>query len=178
MNLHLCFRYNPRTGNIVWRRRPLEHFPDTRAWKVWNTRYAGRIAGRKPLSKHYRDRAGMRVGICNIAHCVHAVIWQMVKGPIPSGLVVDHINGNPWDNRWSNLRLVTPAQNSANTKRPSTNTSGYKGVSWSRRGRCWLATYRVNRRTKHIYGFSNKKHAHAAYKKAVIELRGEYARTN
>ena len=44
--LHECFSYNAETGKLTWKRRPLVHFDgDERLWKIWNTRYAGTLAG-------------------------------------------------------------------------------------------------------------------------------------
>lgn len=45
---------------------------------------------------------------------VHRVIWEMLNGPIPKGHVIDHINGDPFDNRVENLRLASPSQNARN----------------------------------------------------------------
>lgn len=49
----------------------------------------------------------------------------------PEGMVVDHINHHPEDNRKTNLRIITRSQNSMNQKESLVNTSGVKGVSWN-----------------------------------------------
>jgi len=45
---------------------------------------------------------------------VHRVIWEMFNGAIPDGMQVDHIDGNPENNKIENLRLVTSSQNAMN----------------------------------------------------------------
>ncbi len=92
----------------------------------------------------------------------------------PKGLQVDHINHNPLDNRRSNLRIVTKEQNQMNQKIPKTNTSGYKGVSWSKQKRKWI----VKIKRTQIGSFEDKLSAAFFYDKNVRKIFGEYAWTN
>lgn len=42
---------------------------------------------------------------------VHRVIWEAFNGPIPEGLEIDHIDGNPHNNNLSNLQAITHREN-------------------------------------------------------------------
>ena len=44
----------------------------------------------------------------------HRIIWEMLKGPIPDGMVIDHINQDKSNNRIENLRCVTYGENNGN----------------------------------------------------------------
>ena len=52
---------------------------------------------------------------------------------------IDHINGIPSDNRISNLREVSHAQNMQNAKMRADNKSGVTGVSWCKQSEKWIA---------------------------------------
>lgn len=90
--------------------------------------------------------------------------------------LVDHINGNIYDNRRQNLRRATPQQNAWNSKMPVTNTSGFKGVS--RSGARFTAQIGYNRKLRRLGTFSTAEEAAEAYDKAAIELFGEFAALN
>lgn len=94
----------------------------------------------------------------------------------PSGVGVDHINCNGLDNRRSNLRLATSAQNAKNRGMHPGNTSGYKGVCWHPSANRWQAQIKVDGRNKYLGLFPTPVEAHAAYCAAAKELHGEFAR--
>lgn len=92
---------------------------------------------------------------------------QLLMGSRP-GYVVDHINGNPLDNRRSNLRWATHSENARN--RGASSATGYKGVSRTAHGR-YTAT--INLGT-----FDTAEEAAAAYDAIARDLHGEFACLN
>ncbi len=107
-----------------------------------------------------------------------AVLMHRVIMDAPKGMDVDHINGNALDNRRSNLRVCTHAQNRANSKRSENNTSGYKGVSWDKKSSIWYTSAKYKGKTINLGRFVNIIDAAKAYDEAVIKWHGEYARPN
>lgn len=102
---------------------------------------------------------------------------RMILGA-PSGMEVDHINGNGLDNRRSNLRLATKAENGRNRGANDNNTSGYKGVCFHKGMRMWEASIKVDR-VRHSLGFYADKHdAHVAYVAGSDKLHKEFARAS
>jgi HNH endonuclease len=88
---------------------------------------------------------------------------------------IDHINGDSLDNRVSNLRISTPAQNAKNKKLSKLNTSGCAGVGLTRNGK-YRVRINVNHKEIRIGTFSSKDDAIKARKEAELKYFGEWAR--
>lgn len=151
--------YDPETGVFTWR-----------IGRKGRGCAAGAVAGR------VRDHDGYcRLGIDGERYFAHQLAWLHVHGEWANS-DLDHINGQPDDNRIANLRIATGSENLANARRPCHNTSGFKGVSWHRVAGKWRATIKKNRVPIHIGHFTSAEDAHAAYVAKAKELFGEFAR--
>lgn len=154
--------YDPETGVFVWRVRPQQP-PE------WNSRYALCIAGGVNC-EGYR-----RIVIDYVGYLAHHLAWLYVTGEwAPEE--IDHINGNPSDNRFANLRAASRKQNSFNRKRASHNKCGFKGVKWHAPRSKWVAWITADSKKHYLGYFATPEAAHAAYCKAAIALHGEFAR--
>lgn len=94
-----------------------------------------------------------------------------------SSIHVDHRDTNPLNNRKSNLRTCTLAENNRNTKSRK-GTSKYKGVCWQKNTLRWSAEIRSHGVRYKLGLFNNEENAAKAYDAKAIELHGEFARTN
>ena len=93
----------------------------------------------------------------------------------PDGLYVDHINHNVYDNRKSNLRIVTTAQNEMNKGNRKDNTSGCKGVNWDKRHNKWHVRLSYNKVRMDLGYFDDFDKAVSVRKEAEKKYYGEYA---
>lgn len=116
--------------------------------------------------------------ICNRKHSLsvdgrqylaHRLAWLYMTGAWPEA-EVDHIDGDGRNNRWSNLRAVTRAENVRNLPRPKSNTSGSVGVNWRESKQRWRAFIAMNGKTTHLGYFRDKESAIAARRAAEVEL--------
>lgn len=104
----------------------------------------------------------------------HRLAWLYVYGVWPPHHI-DHINGVKNDNRICNLRLATPSQNQQNRPKPSSNTSGFKGVAWHNGAQKWQVYITVNKKRVHLGLFADKDMARLAYDDAAKRFFGEFA---
>lgn len=168
--LREVLRYDPDTGKLFWLNRPLEMFSAEMYWKTWHSRFAG-----KEAFTAYRPD-GYKVGrFMGMTLRAHRVAWTIHHGAWPEE-EIDHQNLLVDDNRMENLRLASSAQNKWNQGMKSTNTSGLKGASWSKKESCWIAQIGAAGRPRRIGKFATAEAAHEAYKKEALKLRGGYAR--
>ena len=96
----------------------------------------------------------------------------------PKGLVVDHIDHNCLNNRRSNLRLCTQKQNNCNTLPRKGCSSKYKGVSFNKARKRFIAYIQHNKKRYFLGYFDDEIAAAKAYDKKARELFGEFAYLN
>lgn len=158
------FDYDPITGRLTWRERPIRSRHDRR----WNSLYSGVEAGGF-------DSSGYRkVSLDSQKYCAHRLIWAYMTGEWPS-LCIDHADCDRGNNRWSNLRHATHQQNAANTSFRH-NKSGYRGVHYDPVCKNYRAVIRVNNHVLSLGRFNDPKRAAAAYLAAAKKHFGEFAR--
>lgn len=97
---------------------------------------------------------------------------------VPPGTRVDHKDSDGLNNTRDNLRPATYPENNRNARKRMDNTSGYKGVSWHKGHRKWIASIRIDDKLRHLGDFATAEEAAAAYDKAAIAAWGEFARIN
>jgi hypothetical protein len=159
--------YNPATGEFTWLPRPREMFSTYHHWQMWNTQNAGKPAGSRAST------GGFRLSINDAGFAAHRIAWLIIYGePVPN--IIDHADHNPLNSSIANLRAASGAQNRANSKIPSDNTTGAKGIGIEK-GR-FRARIMSNGKRIHLGSFDTVEEAAAAYRKAAISLHGAFAR--
>jgi hypothetical protein len=143
---------------------------NSRSTPQFNAQFAGEIAG-------WINPRGYRIiSIKNRGYGASKLAWLYMTGEWPTKLI-DHINGCRADDRFCNLRLVTPAQNCSNGKVYTSNKTGYRGIFWKASRNKWSVTIGVNRRCIFVGEFIDKDEAIKARLAAEARYHGVYSRT-
>ena len=124
------------------------------------------IKGKWLALKHHSGNFYIRGPLNGKRILLHRFIMKPEKD-----LVVDHINHNPLDNRKSNLRVLTNAENRQNLKGARIdNSTGIRGVKYDKKYDLWIASVRVNGEYIGLGGFKTQQEA----EKAAIEGRKKH----
>jgi len=144
--------YDPETGFFTWVKDRGGQKAGARAGGVW----------KHNVSNQYR-----RIGLLDKVWFEHRLVWLYVHGEFPH-TDIDHINHKSDDNRLANLRVVSRLDNSRNQVLKNCNKSGVTGVHWNKGRGKWMASIRLNYKSKHLGLFENKEDAIRARAEADI----------
>lgn len=166
--LRQLLTYDPETGVLTWIKRPVTMFREGNTssdavCRAWNKNYAGKPAF---IANSHGYRTGSVFGQRLLAH---RVAWAMFHGRWPVAHL-DHINGDPSDNRIANLREATNAENMQNLTVHPRNTTGYPGVTFCKTTGRFKAQIRNNMRREYLGLFETAEEAGAAYVEAKRRL--------
>ena len=165
--LRKILRYDPETGELFWLNRTPDMFQDQRygahrKCAAWKSKFAGKEAF-TAYKNGYKHGA-----VFNKTYKAHRVIWAIVYDEWPSSQI-DHINGIRDDNRITNLRAVSHAENARNQKRRTDNTTGVCGVGFYKATGKWNAQIHANGKSIHLGYFNSFDDAVIARKEAEMK---------
>jgi len=167
--LRQLLEYDPETGILTWKPRPVEMFAEgsrqERTCIIWNKRFAGKTAMNTSLPNGY-----LTGGLLKKTTYAHRAAWAIFYGEWPRQ-DIDHINGDRQDNRIENLRSVSRSENMRNCGMLKTNTSGTTGVSFNGKLQKWAASIQVDKKSIYLGLFSSIEEAQAARRRAEPKYR-------
>ena len=99
---------------------------------------------------------------------LHRIIFLYHKGYLPD--IIDHINGDRYDNQIENLREANTYQNRQNSRIYSTSKSGVKNVYWCKRMNTWIVSFSINGKRKTFGSYTDLEEA----KQVATSMRDKY----
>lgn len=165
--LNQCFIYS-EDGKLTRKARPREHFKTLRGHEISLSRVADKQVG--TVGNNGYLHVGMDYLGKQSMFAVHRVIWVMHNGEIPKDCQIDHIDTNKINNKIENLRLALHSDNMHNLNLAKSNTSGVKGVSWSKRTKQWQAQICFKSVRTHLGYFKTIEEAETVLKDVRLKL--------
>ena len=178
LTLREAMSYNPDTGLLTWKVRPIHHFKNDDRWSAqqccdrWNTKYAG-----KPACVQVTEAGYLTGCIDGETVYAHIVAWAIVSGWKPVN-EIDHRNLDRANNRWVNLREATRSQQMKNRRAHADSTSQFLGVSFRKDRGVWRANIFAEGKQKFLGTFKDEERAARAYDAAALLYHGDFARLN
>jgi hypothetical protein len=80
------------------------------------------------------DPLGWRLKFKGTLYLVHRIIWVLTHNGLNTDLIVDHLDGNPFNNQINNLQPKTQTNNTRNARRRIDNTTGSTGILLDNKG--------------------------------------------
>lgn len=111
----------------------------------------------------------VRIKIGKKSYKAHRLAWLYTYGEWPTEFI-DHINGDRSDNRISNIRCASNAQNQQNRKAGTNSSHGLLGVTWNNQANRWAARIMLNGKRKHIGYYGSAEEASHAYQEEKRKL--------
>ena len=158
---------NPKPTPSMERLRELMDYDPASGLLTWKNHPARKDLSGLPCGGKNKD-GYLICGVDGDQYSVHRIIYKWMTGKEP--VVMDHINGKPNDNRWHNLRSVTPQENNLNAGLLKNNKSGESGVFFHKGQNRYHANVRIDRKSHHLGSFKTKDEAIAARKAANVLL--------
>lgn len=133
--------------------------------------FRNQYAGKKAGGTHYSGYKHIKIN--GRLYAYHRVVFLMHNKYLPAE--IDHIDGDPLNNRIENLRPANRSRNCSNRMIGKNNTTGVKGISFHKRIGKFQAYITKNKKRIFIGYFEKLEDAVSARKKAVDSIHGEYA---
>jgi hypothetical protein len=131
-----------------------------------------------PKNTNYHKYGGRGIKICERWQNNFYAFNYDIGLPPSTKHQLDRID-NDGDYEPGNVRWATPIQQMGNTRLPTRNTSGYRGVCWAKRRRKWHAQIGRGTTRKGLGYYDTKEEAAYAYDRAAVEHFGiEFATLN
>jgi len=109
---------------------------------------------------------------------IHRLVASAFLPDYSELLQVDHVNGDRGNNYISNLRMTNQTNNNGNARKLNPSSSKYKGVTWHKRDKRWIARIQKEGKQFQIGYYLDEIEAARAYDVMAIELYGEFSMTN